>query len=135
MDQQLIAFLDERFRETLQQIAGLRTEIDQRFERVDQRFEEAAETARHTVVLVEGLRHEVQLVAEGYMGLNEKLASYQSGIDVRFSQVQASIEPYYRDLNNRVAILEERAERQRGDVMDAIRNLVLKFRQEAQEGG
>jgi hypothetical protein len=134
MDQGLIAYFDERFRETSQQIAGLHAEMNQRFQEVDRRFGEAAETARHAVILIEGLRHEVQLIAEAYMGLDEKLVAYQSGIDIRYAQVQASIEPYYRDLNTRVKIIEERANRQHEDVMDSIRKVVLKYRQEAQEG-
>src|SRR5438093_9509396 len=58
MDQELVQYLDERFQG-----------IDQRFERVDQRFDEVneriEEVKRHSGVLVEGLRHELHLVAEG----------------------------------------------------------------------
>ena len=59
MDPELVRYLDERF-----------NRVDQRFDRVeqrldahDQRFEEVK---RHSGVLVEGLRQELQLVAEGF---------------------------------------------------------------------
>ena len=48
--------------------AELREYLDERFERIDHRFERAEETARHTLVVVEGLRHEVHLIAEAYVG-------------------------------------------------------------------
>jgi DNA anti-recombination protein RmuC len=91
MDQALIAYFDERFRETSQvitqqvvqqvshQIQGLREETLRRFEQIDARFEqvdarfrevdrqfgEARDVARQTLVLVEDVRHQLQLVAEG----------------------------------------------------------------------
>src|SRR5216117_4041576 len=51
MDQELVQYLDERF-----------GRIEQRLDAHDERFDEVK---RHTGVLVEGLRHELQLVAEG----------------------------------------------------------------------
>ena|SRR5436309_10452845 len=48
MDKELVQYLDERF-----------NRVEQRF---DQRIDEVK---RHTGVLVEGLRHEIQQVAEG----------------------------------------------------------------------
>src|SRR2546422_6794371 len=55
MDQELVQYLDERFN-------GLVTGLDRRFDEVNDRIEEVK---RHSGVLVEGLRHELQLVAEG----------------------------------------------------------------------
>lgn len=84
IDQELIAYLDKRFRETAEQIsdqigslrqdttrqiaglegqiAGLREETTQRFEQVDRRFEQAEERDRQILVVTEGIRHEVHLV-------------------------------------------------------------------------
>src|SRR2546425_12105008 len=50
--------IDQRFNRIEQRLDG----HDQRFLSLDQRFEEVK---RHTGVLVEGLRHELHLVAEG----------------------------------------------------------------------
>jgi len=59
MDQELVQYLDERF-----------NRVDQRFDRVEQQLDAHVqsfeEVKRHSGVLVEGLRHEVQLVAEGF---------------------------------------------------------------------
>jgi prefoldin subunit 5 len=69
MDQELIQYLDQRF-----QTIDLRFQaVDQKLQAHDQRFvslEElirtsSEETKWHTGVLVEGLRHELHLVAEG----------------------------------------------------------------------
>jgi archaellum component FlaC len=57
--------IDQRFDEMNQRFAAMDqrfTGIDQRIDEVDQRFDEVK---RHTGVLVEGLRHEIHLVAEG----------------------------------------------------------------------
>jgi hypothetical protein len=53
MDQELLQYLDDRF-----------GRVEQRLDAHDQRFEELK---RHTGVLVEGLRHEIQQVAEGLL--------------------------------------------------------------------
>jgi len=164
MDQELIAYLDARFRETAQQIAGLREEttgqikglreetaqqfaaareetaqqitglreettehfkqidrrfeqVDRRFEQVDKRFEKVEETARHTLILVEGLRHEVQLLAESVSGMNEKLENYQSMTMTKFDQARKWIDPFYRELDGRIRVLEGRADPQRDIVV------------------
>jgi chromosome segregation ATPase len=156
MDQELIAYLDERFRETSQQIAELREEttrqisglreettrqfeqvdrrfeqVDRRFEQVDDRFERAETTARQTLVVIEGLRHEVHIIAEGFIGLHEKLERYHTESTASFDQVRVWIEPYYKLLDNRVnlldgrlSVLEGRADRQQGDVMEAVRRIL-----------
>jgi len=55
MEQELVQYLDGRFN-------GLASELDRRFNEVNERIEEVK---RHSGVLVEGLRHELHLVAEG----------------------------------------------------------------------
>jgi len=103
MDQELIAYLDRRFRETsqqiseeisslrqdttqqiaslrqdtTQQIASLRNETMQRFETVDARLQGLEETGRHTQVMVEDLRGRIQLVAEGVAGANQRLDAFK----------------------------------------------------------
>jgi len=72
MDQELVQYLDERFGrldERFDRIDGRFDRVDDRFVRIEQRLDEHDqrfdEVKRHTGVLVEGLRHELQLVAEG----------------------------------------------------------------------
>lgn len=88
MDQELIAYLDERFRETLQQIASLREEI------------------RHTHVVVEGLRGDIQLVAEGFIGLDARFISFQEQMKQEFQEVRSSFRLPYSDLDRRLSVLE-----------------------------
>lgn len=113
-----------RFSETARQISDLREETTRQFERIDIRFEKMEETARHTLVLVEGLRHEAHLIAEGYLGLNEKLDRYHSEAKLSFEQVKGWIEPYYTDLGTRVAIIERGRDRVHDDVAAAIHKLL-----------
>jgi hypothetical protein len=126
MDQELIAYLDERFRETSQQIAELREETTRQFEQVDHRFEQAETTARQTLVVLEGLRHEVHVVAEGFLGLHEKLERYRADSTASFELVRGWIEPYYRMLDGRLSVMEGRADRQQGDVMEAVRRILAR---------
>lgn len=176
LSQDLITYLDARFRETSQQIAATQQQIaslreetaqrfeqidqrfeqvdhrfeqvnqrfeqvnqrleavDQRFEQVDQRFEAAETTARHTLILVEGLRHEIHTVAEGFLGLNEKLERYRQESQLSFSQVQGWIEPYFRNLDGRIKILEGWADRQNWDVVKSVRRILGRPVSEQQAG-
>lgn len=83
MDQELIAYLDARFRETNQQIADLREETTRRFEQVGKRFDEVEESIRHTRIEVEGLRGEIRQVAEGVVGVAEQLESFKKDTNRR----------------------------------------------------
>jgi hypothetical protein len=133
MDPELIAYLDQRFRENAQRISALHEEtaqrfeqIDQRFERMDQRFERLEDTSRQTLVLVEELRGDVHLIAEGFVGNSERLERFQQEATLVFDEVKGWIEPYYRNLNGRLQVIESRAERQQGDVLDAVRRMLGK---------
>lgn len=123
MDPELIAYLDERFRETAQQIQGLREETSHRFDRVDERLgkvdERLAKTEeklghldeqlRLTDVKVEGLRDNIKQVAEGVIMANEKLDASKLEVAREFSDTKALIQAGYRDLDKRVKVLERRA--------------------------
>ena len=121
MDHELIAYLETLRTENAQQFAAVgqqfqsfRAEVSERLDRLDGQV-------RQTRVLLEDLRHELHLVAEGVMGLSERLAAYQSETLLKFDEVRASMVPYYQDLNRRVGILEGRADRQTRDIIDVIR--------------
>lgn len=138
MDKELIAYLDQRFGENAKQIeglreevAGIRTELAEFREQVERRFEQVDEQIRQVYVVMEGLRHEVHLVAEGYLALNERLTAQQSETLLRLDEVKASIVPYYQDLNRRVGQMEGVVERHGRDVMDVIRERFGKPRAES----
>lgn len=73
MDQELVQYLDGRFHaidQRFQAIDARLETIDRRFETMEQRFtglldQRIEEVKRHTGILVEGLRQDVHLVAEG----------------------------------------------------------------------
>ncbi|MFL6201121.1 MAG: hypothetical protein ACJ76J_18275 [Thermoanaerobaculia bacterium] len=116
MDPELIAYLDERFRETSQQIQGLREETSQRFDKVDERLGQVDERLgqmdeqlRLTDVKVERLRDDIQQVAEGVIMANEKMDASKVEVAREFSDVKSLIQSGYRDLDKRVKVLERRA--------------------------
>jgi len=89
MDQELVQYLDERF--------GW---IEQRLDVHDERFDEVK---RHTGVLVEGLRHELHLVAEGLV----------THIDVRHTDDRAYVDQRFQETNTLVRLSLETTEQLR----------------------
>ena len=79
MDQELVQYLDSRFQSVNRQFQELRGEMNEPLE----------EVKRHTGVLVEGLRHELHLVAEGLM----------THIDVRHAEDRAYAEQRFQETN------------------------------------
>src|SRR5436853_5887942 len=97
MDQELVQYLDGRFN-------GLVSELDRRFDEVNDRIEEVK---RHSGVLVEGLRHEVQLLAEGLdTFINVRYAQDQATSAEQFRETRALIHLSYDQLRQRVENLE-----------------------------
>jgi predicted nuclease with TOPRIM domain len=87
--------------------------IDGRFQTIDGKFEELKErieeVKRHSGVLVEGLRHEVHLLAEGLdTFINVRYAQDQATIQRQFRETQALIHLSYDQLRQRVENLERR---------------------------
>ena len=124
MDQELKAYLDESFgrlqeqvNENSRQIEGLREETRQ----LREETRELREESRHTGISVEAVRSDVRLIAEGLVGMSERLEAFKIQVDKGFEDVKASIAPAYRDLDRRVQWLEARAERQDRDVLEVVR--------------
>jgi len=150
MDQELVAYLDRRFRETSQQISeeisslrqdttqqitslredttqqitslreettqqitSLRQETTQRFEKVDERLQELKDTGRHTLVLVEDLRKQIQQVAEGVAGANQRLDAFKVEARAEVMEVRSFFTTHNKNLEGRVQILEAKAARPR----------------------
>src|ERR1044071_3091202 len=80
MDQELIAYLDERFNEVIDRMDARFGEVDARLEGVDARFGQVEGAIRGLGVEIEGLRGQIQQVAEGVAVGNEKLASFQTEV-------------------------------------------------------
>jgi uncharacterized coiled-coil DUF342 family protein len=140
MDPELVAYLDKNFRETSRQIEGLRTEMVQEFAKVREEMaqefarvreetaqefararEETAEQIRHTRVEIEGLRDQIQLVAEGVASFDEVLANFKGEVRREFEDVRALIRPAYTALHDRVRSVEMWRERTERDPIELIR--------------
>ena len=68
-----------------------------------------ADAKRHTGVLTEELRHELQLVAEGFqMHLDRRHADDRAYLDEQFKETRALIQLSYGQIQERVDRLEQR---------------------------
>jgi chaperonin cofactor prefoldin len=128
MDQELVQYLDERFRHLDERFGGIEQRLDghdRRFESIDRRFDEVngriEEAKRHSGVLVEGLRHELHLVAEGFATFVEgRYAQDQARIDERFRETQALIRASFEHLTRQDDELRQRDDQlsQRVDTLE-----------------
>ncbi|MFL6194662.1 MAG: hypothetical protein ACJ75H_10865 [Thermoanaerobaculia bacterium] len=131
MDQELIAYLDARFRENSaqfeglsQQIQGLQrdvTENTRRIEGLERGVAENGEQIRYTQVQVEGLRGDIQLLAEGIMGSNERNDKLQVAVDRGFREVRTLMASAYSSFHQRVNALETWREIKERDPLELIR--------------
>jgi hypothetical protein len=115
---QRFASIDRRFEETSEHFVSIDdrfNSIDERFVSIDERFVSIDgrfdELKRHTGVLVEGLRHEVQLVAEGFAVFVEgRYAQDQANIDRQFRETHALIRTSYVHLQQQHDQLTQRVD-------------------------
>ncbi len=92
--------MDQESLAQIQQIVGAATETL----RV-----EIADSKRHIGVLTEGLRHELQLVAEGFrMHLDRRHTDDRVHLDEQFRETRALIQLSYGQIQERVERLEQR---------------------------
>lgn len=175
MDPQLIAFLEERFRESRQHVDNRFDQLETRFGQLEARFDKLEirfghleirvgqlehrvgqlehrmgqlehrvgqlddrvgqqglrldrleETGRQTLVMVEGLRDEVHLVAEAFVGLDERLQRLHNENTAVYDQVRGWIEPAFRGIDGRVQALEGRSDTRHLDVLDAVRQMLAR---------
>src|SRR5438093_1038508 len=97
MDQELVQYLDSRFQSVNRQFQELRAEMTAGLEGVK----------RHSGVLVEGLRHELQLVAEGLaMHIQVQHVQEREYHDRQHQETRALIRSFYDELRQRVENLE-----------------------------
>lgn len=125
MDQEMRAYLE-----------GMEARATEREDRLEARLGERLETeGRQTRVLLEGMHDNIRLLAEGVMGVTERLEEHQAATALGFQEIKEMLSPYYRDLNGRaqrlendvqfldrrLKILEAKADRQTEDVLESIR--------------
>src|SRR6185369_6786266 len=122
------AYLDEQFGrmaervdENSRQIEDLKEEARQTKQETRQQIEDLKEDTRHTRVLVEGIRSDVRLIAEGVMGGIEQQEAHRKEIQAAVDEIKTSVVLSYRSQEGRVQSLEDQAERQRHDVFEALR--------------
>lgn len=112
MDQELVQYLDERFAGVDRRFEEMREEFEGKFEGMRGEMHVGFdEVKRHNGILIEDLRHQVQLVAEGFATFVEgRYAQDQVRIDERFRETHALIRSSYNHLNQRVENLERKSQ-------------------------
>jgi archaellum component FlaC len=125
MDQELVQYLDERFGrldQRFERIDERFERIDERFDRIDERFDRIEqrldnhdqrfdEVKRHTGVLVEGLRHELQLVAEGAaMHTQVQHVQEREYHEQQHRETRALIRSFYDELRQQNEQLRQRVD-------------------------
>ena len=111
MDQELIQYLSGQFSSIDRRFES----IDQRFDSIDQRFESVEdrfdEVKRHTGVLVEGLRYEIQLVAESLtMHIQVQHVQEREYHDQQHRETRALMRSFYDELWQQQDQLRQRVE-------------------------
>ena len=81
--------METRFAEST---AEFKAHLDERMAQLEVRVDEkTAETARHSSVLAEGLRHEIQQVAKGVVVANQKISGLADQMEVRGRDLRSEI--------------------------------------------
>jgi ABC-type Fe3+-hydroxamate transport system substrate-binding protein len=82
--------------------------MNQRFEQTNERFDQAngrfdglEETVHLNGVVVESLRDELRLVAEGFMGYSDQMEKHSAEVDRKLDDLKALIGPTYRSLEQK----------------------------------
>jgi chromosome segregation ATPase len=140
MDQELLSYLDKRFGEMDRQfgemskrfdtvetdIRGLKTDvtglkIDVKELKID--VEDLKKDTHETRILLEALRGDVQMIAEGLAtGFDEGLKPLRSEYDDKIEEVRTLNRLSHSDLQRRVGVLEDWKERLAGtDPIAAVR--------------
>ncbi len=98
------ARVDERLEQLTQDVAQLHQDVATLGLRVDA----LEERIRENGILLEALRDDVRLIAEGHVLLNQRIDNYRSEADTQRAII-ALLQTSYRDLDRRLTRLEEQA--------------------------
>ena len=121
-EKELLTFLERRFGDLSNQIAESRHEnqqrfgqiddrfgqIDARLDRIDARVEQVETEVRHAHVQIESLRGDIRLVAEGVLGVSDRLESHRLETAREFEETRALLRLSYAQIEQRVKRLETR---------------------------
>jgi hypothetical protein len=106
----------------------LKAYLDEREARMSERFKQVETEARHTRILVEGLHSNMRLLAEGVVGTNERIDSLRAETTGKLDEIKGNVVaiqqilvPRVEGLENRVQVLEGRAERETRDIIEVVR--------------
>ena len=124
MDQGMIAYFDAHFSRVDERFTALDQRLDRvesRLDAVEGRLASVEEAVRHTHIVVEGMRGDLRLVAEGVIGSNERQDRIQSEILIRLKDVEALIRPSYPVLDLRLKVLESWKERTDRDPVEIVK--------------
>ncbi len=100
-----------KIEESSRKIDEHRTETSQRFDALDQRLDGMDARIRHTNVVVEDLRSDVQVIAEGVSGLNHKLDRFIEDSETKRQEDRALMVAGFKALNERDDDLDRRLRR------------------------
>ena len=126
MDQELIAYLESNFAQISERFAKQDEKIESFREETTRRFGHLDEGVRHTQVLIEGLRGDLGVVAEGVIGLDERLMAFRKEVAQDIDEVRKLIRPIYSALDQRVRNLEVSKDIEGRDVIQMIRERFIK---------
>jgi len=86
-----------------------------------QQGEELREGNRHTRVVMEGLRSDIQLMAEIVLDTRELFQKHESAVERRLEEIKALIPLAYKNLDTRMTVIEGWADRQGRDALEVLR--------------
>ena len=123
--QGLITYFDKRFGEMSQQIQGLREdmtlELAKAREEMAQGFAKASEENHHTRILVENVHSNVRLLAEGVIGMGERMDAFREEVTTEVKNIRSLTQDVYTALERRVHTLETWRETKERDPIDIIK--------------
>lgn len=121
MDQELLTYLKEQFHEIRQRFVG----VDERFAEMEGQIgrlrEESREGIRHTQILVEDVRDNVRLLAEGMAVVDERMGRLEVDLNRKLEELWTLVVNPVRGLEQRVTHLEEVENRRHRDIIEVIR--------------
>jgi methyl-accepting chemotaxis protein len=91
----------------IDEMGGRIDEMGGRITQMETRLDRVEEGVRHNGVQIEGLRDQVQLVAEGYSGIEERLQTLRVDMEAGFKEVRASVRLPFEHLDGRLRVLED----------------------------
>ena len=107
MDQELREYLDGFSKSNDARFSSMELQLQEFRRETAQRFEQVETQIRHTNVLVEDLRGQIQLVAEGVANCNERLDRLEEKVDRGFAEEKATRTLHEGELERRLRLVEK----------------------------